>query len=138
MFLFKKINKIFCFSNSIAYTMLLGGRFKTNTRKHKSILGTNSMSSQHNKSRPWKRSQQPYMADKLCIPLPVPHPAHIAIIIYNRDSESPIPLESENCIGILRFVTFTNNIHKKKIIIQKCIKCNICFPTFLIIYYNFI
>jgi len=44
------------------------------------------------------------MADKMCIPLPVPHPAHIALIIYNRDSESPIPLESENCIGILRSV----------------------------------
>lgn len=88
--------------------MLLGGRFKTGTRKHKAYLGTNSMTSQRNKSRPWKRSQQPYMADKMCIPLPVPHPAHIALIIYNRDSESPIPLESENCIGILRFATFTN------------------------------
>jgi hypothetical protein len=93
------------FSNSITYTMLLGGRFKTGTRKHKAYLGTNSaQSSQLNKSRPWKRSQQPYMADKMCIPLPVPHPAHIALIIHNRDSESPIPLESENCIGILRFV----------------------------------
>lgn len=82
--------------------MLLGGRFKTGTRRHKAYLGTNSMQSQQNKSRPWKRYQQPYMADKLCIPLPVPHPAHIALIIFNRDSESPIPLESENCIGILR------------------------------------
>lgn len=87
--------------------MLLGGRFKTGTRRHKSYIGTNSaQTSQQNKSRPWKRSQQPYMADKMCIPLPVPHPAHIALIIYNRDSESPIPLESENCIGILRFVIY--------------------------------
>lgn len=85
--------------------MLLGGRFKTGTRRRKAYLGTNSVPSQKNKSRPWKRPQQPYMADKLCIPLPVPHPAHIALIIYNRDSESPITLESENCIGILRFVT---------------------------------
>lgn len=82
--------------------MLLGGRFKTGTRKHRSYLRTNSIRSQQNKARPWKRSQQAYMADKLCIPLPVPHPAHIALIIYNRDSESLIPLESENCIGILR------------------------------------
>jgi len=87
--------------------MLLGGRFKTGTRRQKAYLRTNSMPSQQNKSRPWKRPQQPYMADKLCIPLPVPHPAHIALIIYNRDSESPIPLESENCIEILRFVMFT-------------------------------
>lgn len=86
--------------------MLLGGRFKTSIRKHKSYLRTNSMSSQQNKSRPWKRPYQSYMADKLCIPLLVPHPAHIALIIYNRDSESPISLESENCIGILRLVTF--------------------------------
>jgi len=48
------------------------------------------------------------MADKMCIPLPVPHPAHIALIIYNRDSESPIPLESESCIGILRSVILDN------------------------------
>lgn len=86
--------------------MLLGGRFKTGTRRHKAYLRTNSIQSQQNKSRPWKRHQQPYMADKLCIPLPVPHPAHIAFIIYNRDSESPIPLESENCVGILRLVIF--------------------------------
>lgn len=96
------------FSNSITYTMLLGGRFKTGTRKHKAYMRTNSMPSQQNKSRPWKRQKQSYMADKMCIPLPVPHPAHIALIIYNRDSESPIPLESENCIGILRSVTLTN------------------------------
>lgn len=82
--------------------MLLGGRFKTGTRRPKSYFGTNSIRSQQNKSRPWKRAQQSYMADKLCIPLPVPHPAHIALIIYNRDSESPILLESENCVGILR------------------------------------
>jgi len=82
--------------------MLLGGRFKTGTRRPKSYFGTNAIRSQQNKSRPWKRVQQPYMADKLCIPLPVLHPAHIALIIYNRDSESPILLESENCVGILR------------------------------------
>lgn len=36
------------------------------------------------------------------IPLPVPHPAHIAITIHNRDSDDPIPLESEICQSILR------------------------------------
>ncbi|KAL4132482.1 hypothetical protein QTP88_009622 [Uroleucon formosanum] len=97
-----KFKKLDSACNSITYTMLLGGRFKTGTRRPKAYLRTNSMPSQRNKSRPWKRTQQSYMADKMCIPLPVPHPAHIALIIYNRDSESPIPLESENCIGILR------------------------------------
>lgn len=42
------------------------------------------------------------MADELCIPLLVPHPVHIALIIYNRDTENPISLESDNCISILR------------------------------------
>lgn len=44
----------------------------------------------------------PYAPDKLVIPLPVPHPAHIAVTIYNRDTDDPIPLESEICQNILR------------------------------------
>lgn len=51
---------------------------------------------------PWKKHSRPYSPDKLVIPLPVPHPAHIAITIYNRDSDDPIPLESEICQSILR------------------------------------
>ncbi|XP_022916271.2 uncharacterized protein [Onthophagus taurus] len=51
---------------------------------------------------PWKKKPKPYMPDKLVIPLPIPHPAHIAITIYNRDSDDPIPLESEICQSILR------------------------------------
>lgn len=51
---------------------------------------------------PWKKQTRPYSPDKLVIPLPVPHPAHIAITIYNRDSDDPIPLESEICQSILR------------------------------------
>lgn len=98
--------RVYYFSNSITYTMLLGGRFKTGTRRHKTYLGPNSAQPQQNKSRPWKRHHQPYMADKLCIPLPVPHPAHIALIIFNRDTESPIPLESENCKEILRLLFY--------------------------------
>lgn len=53
---------------------------------------------------PWKKLNRPYSPDKLVIPLPVPHPAHIAITIYNRDSDDPIPLESETCQSILRGV----------------------------------
>lgn len=38
------------------------------------------------------------------IPLPIPHPAHIAVTIHNRDSEDPIPLDSELCQNILRAI----------------------------------
>lgn len=51
---------------------------------------------------PWKKHLNPYAPDKLVIPLPVPHPAHIAVTIYNRDTDEPIPLESEICQNILR------------------------------------
>ncbi|XP_054282157.1 uncharacterized protein LOC128999597 isoform X1 [Macrosteles quadrilineatus] len=53
---------------------------------------------------PWKRRCQPYSADKLVIPLPVPHPAHIAVAIHNRDTDDVIPLDSEICQEILRAV----------------------------------
>ncbi|XP_043500875.1 uncharacterized protein LOC122523280 isoform X1 [Polistes fuscatus] len=54
--------------------------------------------------QPWKRQIRPYSAEKLVIPLPIPHPAHIAITIHNRDSEDPIPLDSELCQNILRAI----------------------------------
>lgn len=55
--------------------------------------------------KPWKRKQQPkHAADKMLIPLPIPHPVHIAISIYNRDSDQPIPIESELCWEILRSI----------------------------------
>lgn len=45
-----------------------------------------------------------HAADKLLIPLPIPHPVHIAISIYNRDSDHPIPIESDICWDILRSI----------------------------------
>lgn len=51
---------------------------------------------------PWKKQNRPYTPDKVVIPLPIPHPANIAVTIYNRDSDEPIPLESEICQSILR------------------------------------
>ncbi|KAL3273452.1 hypothetical protein HHI36_014896 [Cryptolaemus montrouzieri] len=51
---------------------------------------------------PWKRIHKPITPDKMVIPLPIPHPAHIAVTIYNRDSDDPIPLESEVCQNILQ------------------------------------
>lgn len=47
---------------------------------------------------------RPYSAEKLLIPLPIPHPAHIAVTIHNRDTEDPIPLDSEICQNILRAI----------------------------------
>lgn len=81
---FLSLNKCF-FRES---TCALGTSLKNNTK------GTLWM--------PWKKHSRPYLPDKLVIPLPVPHPAHIAITIYNRDSDDPIPLESEICQNILR------------------------------------
>ncbi|XP_055375175.1 uncharacterized protein LOC129607934 isoform X2 [Condylostylus longicornis] len=55
--------------------------------------------------RPWKRKNaDKNVAEKLLIPLPIPHPVHIAIAIHNRDSENPIPLDSELCWEILRAI----------------------------------
>nr|CAD7429185.1 unnamed protein product [Timema monikensis] len=60
---------------------------------------------------PWKRQCQPYNAEKLPIPLPIPHPAHIAIAIHNRDSDDPIPLDSELCQNILKGVEDCHTHH---------------------------
>ncbi|KAG8229642.1 hypothetical protein J437_LFUL015593 [Ladona fulva] len=54
--------------------------------------------------QPWKRKSLPYSAEKLLIPLPVPHPAYIAVAIHNRDGEDPVPLDSELCQSILKAV----------------------------------
>lgn len=55
--------------------------------------------------RPWKRkTHHRSVAEKLLIPLPIPHPVHIAISIHNRDSEQPISLDSELCWEILRAI----------------------------------
>lgn len=59
----------------------------------------------HSSWKPWKRKQtKKHASDKLLIPLPIPHPVHIAISIYNRDSDHPIPIESDICWDILRSI----------------------------------
>lgn len=40
----------------------------------------------------------------MLIPLPIPHPVHIAIAIHNRDTEQPISLDSDLCWDILRAI----------------------------------
>ncbi|KAK6642922.1 hypothetical protein RUM43_004424 [Polyplax serrata] len=52
--------------------------------------------------KPWKRENKSYNAEKLIIPLPIPHPAHIGITIHNRDSDDPINLSTELCNNILK------------------------------------
>ncbi|EDW81624.1 uncharacterized protein Dwil_GK12174, isoform A [Drosophila willistoni] len=55
--------------------------------------------------RPWKQQcGEKSVTEKLLIPLPVPHPVHIAIAIYNRDTEQPIPLDSELVWEILKSI----------------------------------
>ncbi|XP_055636132.1 uncharacterized protein LOC129775415 isoform X2 [Toxorhynchites rutilus septentrionalis] len=55
--------------------------------------------------KPWKRKQaMKHAAEKMLIPLPIPHPVHIAISIYNRDSDHPVPIESDICWDILRSI----------------------------------
>lgn len=55
--------------------------------------------------RPWKRKQyENFIVEKLLIPLPIPHPVHIAISVYNRDSDQPIPLENDVCGDILKSI----------------------------------
>lgn len=59
--------------------------------------------------RPWKRKPEEItIVEKLLIPLPIPHPVHIAISIYNRDSDQPIPLDSSMCGDILKSIEDCN------------------------------
>uniref|UniRef100_T1J1W8 Uncharacterized protein n=1 Tax=Strigamia maritima TaxID=126957 RepID=T1J1W8_STRMM len=65
---------------------------------------TRNKSTDKKSRRPWKRRYTPYSAEKLWIPLPIPHPGLIAVIIHNRDSEHAIEMESEQCQAILRAI----------------------------------
>lgn len=38
------------------------------------------------------------------VPLPVPHPVTVALIIYNRDADAPVSLDSDICNDILRTI----------------------------------
>ncbi|XP_076160274.1 uncharacterized protein LOC143143176 isoform X1 [Ptiloglossa arizonensis] len=79
------------------------GGLLTSTRIKKRTTSTN-VPTETRWRQPWKRQIRPYSAEKLLIPLPIPHPAHIAVTIHNRDSENPIPLDSELCQNILRAI----------------------------------
>ncbi|XP_008202982.1 uncharacterized protein LOC100123730 isoform X2 [Nasonia vitripennis] len=76
----------------------------TSTRIRRRTMTNNGGGTGEGRWQPWKRQMRPYSAEKLMIPLPIPHPAHIAVTIHNRDTEDPIPLDSEICQEILRAI----------------------------------
>ncbi|XP_026671760.1 uncharacterized protein LOC108627846 isoform X2 [Ceratina calcarata] len=76
----------------------------TSTKIRRRAASSNGTVGAESRWQPWKRQIRPYSAEKLLIPLPIPHPAHIAVIVHNRDSESPIPLDSELCQNILKAI----------------------------------
>jgi hypothetical protein len=65
---------------------------------------TSTSENARNQWKLWKRMKPEIKCEKLLIPLPIPHPAHIAISIYNRDSDTPIPIDSDLCWDILRSI----------------------------------
>lgn len=86
-----------------------GGISASHGRRRTSVLAGNGSIARM--WQPWKRHCNPYSAEKLLIPLPIPHPAHIAVTIHNRDSEDPIPLDLELCQNILKAVEDSHGHH---------------------------
>lgn len=77
----------------------------TTPRVHAKRMNDEAAAGKKDTWRPWKRkSVENSSGSKLLIPLPIPHPANIAIAIHNRDSEQPIPLDSQLCWDILRAI----------------------------------
>ncbi|XP_076309082.1 uncharacterized protein LOC143224723 isoform X2 [Tachypleus tridentatus] len=75
----------------------------------RTIMNTTHKSSKQRKSLrqwkyPWKHPRKEFRPEKLLIPLPISHPAQIAVIIFNRENEDPIALESEACQCILKAI----------------------------------
>lgn len=75
-------------------------------RRNQPTMSTNEDTK--NQWKPWKRSSRKIeqrTGDKLLlIPLPIPHPVHISISIFNRDSDQPIPIDSDMCWDILKSI----------------------------------
>lgn len=55
------------------------------------------------KRPPWKR-ENVTGGERPSLPPAVPHPAKIALIIFNRENEDPIPLDSDACQQVLKAV----------------------------------
>lgn len=59
------------------------------------------------RSLSWKKNVKKSYNEKLFIPLPLPHPVQISIIIYNRETEDPIPMETDLCQEILKVIIYS-------------------------------
>ncbi|XP_062594006.1 uncharacterized protein LOC134255480 isoform X1 [Saccostrea cucullata] len=70
---------------------------------NKVIIYTTRYKLSRSRSKPWKPKRRSVTFDQLQIPLPLPHPAVIALSIYNREHEqSPNNLEDAYCQRILK------------------------------------
>ncbi|XP_056019360.1 uncharacterized protein LOC125672084 isoform X3 [Ostrea edulis] len=70
---------------------------------NKVIIYTTRHQLSRSRSKPWKPRRRSVTFDQLQIPLPLPHPAVIALSIYNREHEqSPNNLEDSYCRRIVK------------------------------------
>ncbi|CAG2216790.1 unnamed protein product [Mytilus edulis] len=67
------------------------------------IYATAAFATRRPRSWPWKQDRKAATFDKLQIPLPIQHPASIAISIYNREhDQNPINYDDYYCQRIIR------------------------------------
>ncbi|CAG2236384.1 unnamed protein product [Mytilus edulis] len=67
------------------------------------IHATAAFATRRPRSWPWKQDRKAATFDKLQIPLPIQHPASIAISIYNREhDQNPINYDDYYCQRIIR------------------------------------
>ncbi|XP_071133028.1 uncharacterized protein [Mytilus edulis] len=67
------------------------------------IHATAAFATRRPRSWPWKQDRKAATFDKLQIPLPIQHPASIAISIYNREhDQNPINYDDYYCQRIMR------------------------------------
>ncbi|XP_067672611.1 uncharacterized protein [Haliotis asinina] len=67
------------------------------------LIHTTRFGTPRDKSCPWKAVYEHKVFDKLEIPLPIPHPANIAIAIYNRENDQAyIDMDNVFCQRIVR------------------------------------
>lgn len=53
----------------------------------------------------WNETEKSFKPlEKLLNPLPIPHPAFITVLVYNRDVDDPLPIDSKVCHEILHSI----------------------------------
>ncbi|GAB6027230.1 hypothetical protein CHUAL_001518 [Chamberlinius hualienensis] len=53
---------------------------------------------------PWKGISSAVVSPKLKAPLLIPHPVQVAIVVYNREADDPIPLEWDSCRNVMKVI----------------------------------